>query len=622
MIKTKTDIDDINMDFALFFYTEGISFHKIQNPHLRRALAKLNKKFRLINNQQLNGPFLYSTYMHLKNIESEFCSKSYGTLACHAWVNAQSDSVINYMMNIPGKQEVFLESVNINNVVNRDFIVDDISRVFNCSGYDYVGCAMDNSTTHKHAQIILRERFPNKYFYGCLTHSLHLLIKDIFDVNSNSESVPLCNNNSMAATTSSNRSSNYNTNNNMSSIITTTSYNPLIYLSEYIENCKDIVLFFNQNNFLNSKLENWSEYNFMQYNFIRCNLHGNVQWHTLLNYMNNLSQACNEMYTCVHKEDFITSYLLTMKERHTRENIVALISDSSFANNLRKVISILEPIHSMLSIFQDNSAPISDVFHYYNQLSVEMINNEFLSLDERQYILSLIRRRWDSLYVQEVHGLAYMLDPRYVGEKLSSENKISIRTLMGEINTSSLRSESTNLSNSVSTINTENHKLAVYQEYTQFKLYCNDIKEKNPMEYISLQKKNLTILDFWKDTGRDNWPNLYDIAIRIFSLSPSVCSNEKISQVMTYINTMDNTNDIQDNSIDMLTYIKCNADVFISSKSDTSMGEESISEIHDRNINNTNGIKIDDLRKDNLADEEGDNYSDTIDVADIDTVTV
>lgn len=77
----------------------------------------------------------------------------------------------------------FHESVNTGiQGHNADWIADDIARIIKSfdPSITVAGAVMDNAAANKAAWKILEEKFPNKFFHGCVCHCLHLLVKDIY----------------------------------------------------------------------------------------------------------------------------------------------------------------------------------------------------------------------------------------------------------------------------------------------------------------------------------------------------------------------------------------------------------------------------------------------------------
>jgi Protein of unknown function (DUF 659) len=45
-----------------------------------------------------------------------------------------------------------------------------------------VGAVTDNTSANKKAWATLKKEYPMKFFHGCASHGLHLIVKDIFDI--------------------------------------------------------------------------------------------------------------------------------------------------------------------------------------------------------------------------------------------------------------------------------------------------------------------------------------------------------------------------------------------------------------------------------------------------------
>ena len=64
-----------------------------------------------------------------------------------------------------------------------DFISNDILRVIESleeKGVNLSGCVTDNTAKNRAAWMLLKEKYPDKFFHGCVSHGLHLLVRDIF----------------------------------------------------------------------------------------------------------------------------------------------------------------------------------------------------------------------------------------------------------------------------------------------------------------------------------------------------------------------------------------------------------------------------------------------------------
>jgi len=80
------------------------------------------------------------------------------------------------------EKTVFLESVSTGMQGHTSqWIADDIDRVIGkYSQTNFAGAVTDNTSANKAAWEILKDRHPTMFFHGCVSHGLHLLMKDIF----------------------------------------------------------------------------------------------------------------------------------------------------------------------------------------------------------------------------------------------------------------------------------------------------------------------------------------------------------------------------------------------------------------------------------------------------------
>ena len=63
---------------------------------------------------------------------------------------------------------------------NADWRSADLQRVMDSLKCNVAGAVTDNTSTNKKAWRILHDRSPTRFFHGCVSHGLHLMVKDIF----------------------------------------------------------------------------------------------------------------------------------------------------------------------------------------------------------------------------------------------------------------------------------------------------------------------------------------------------------------------------------------------------------------------------------------------------------
>ena len=97
-----------------------------------------------------------------------------------AWSNIKNASVVNYMLVSP-EQSIFLEAVQTGEEAHTaNWIAGNLLWVITYMTCKVLGAVTDNTAPNKKAWSLLKEKFPTKFFHGCLAHTLHLMVKDIF----------------------------------------------------------------------------------------------------------------------------------------------------------------------------------------------------------------------------------------------------------------------------------------------------------------------------------------------------------------------------------------------------------------------------------------------------------
>jgi len=123
-----------------------------------------------------------------------------------------------------------------------------------------------------------------------------------------------------------------------------------------------------------------------------------------------------------------------------------------------------------------------------------------LSPDEKTFIQDLIEERFNFIY-GDAHGLGYLLDPRFVGEKMEKK----------------LREE---IEDFIVNFPLENQEMAerkstVYRELTEYVISAKSQKQSNTFRYQMLVQKKKSVLEYWLTDGGD-WPLLQKIALKVY----------------------------------------------------------------------------------------------------------
>ena len=170
----------------MHFYCTGTSFQRIKDPFLLRVIQVARPGAKLPSRKQLaddsEGGLLEECYQKVKCQVDKVLSSDgqYVCVTSDAWPNIANEPVVNYMAVSP-TNSLFLESVNTEEQGHdAEWISKDLSRIIDNLGSNVVGAVTDNTATNKKVWGELEEKYPSCFFHVCVSHGLHLLVKDIF----------------------------------------------------------------------------------------------------------------------------------------------------------------------------------------------------------------------------------------------------------------------------------------------------------------------------------------------------------------------------------------------------------------------------------------------------------
>jgi hypothetical protein len=325
------------------------------------------------------------------------------------------------------------------------------------------GIVTDNARANKSAWAILEKSHPSIYFYGCIAHTLHLLVKDIFKLNT---------------------------------------FNLLEQLA------KSIIKFFKHHQREAYQLAELREKGEIE----SLKLPGATRWGSLLQCFRSLIKsrhALREIVTSAGFESDKDSRKLRDQKAEIKRNVV----NPQLFVQFETLYLILEPINKWIDYFQDDSKMISDAFHVFVDLKqkfAKMESDHVILPEINTHIQACLAKRWDAGYC-DVHGLSYLLDPRYRGSEMEEDNKKRTMEVL--------------------------QQAGLEREYEFYKEKCNTM---NKTQSEMLKDGSITVrrwLNMFEPKEIARLPLLHSLLVRVFNCVPSSASCERNFSNFGFIST-------------------------------------------------------------------------------------
>jgi hypothetical protein len=162
----------------------------------------------------------------------------------------------------------------------------------------------------------------------------------------------------------------------------------------------------------------------------------------------------------------------TSKQKAGKVKIRETIMSESFIFNLSRSLKILEPIDRLITMFQNDCTALSDVFKNFAVLGPTLSTLEGLHSDGKEYLTKLAKYRFEFIY-GDAHGIAYVLDPRYIDDRLPLNIREGIEETIFNHYFDDKESST-------------EKKAQIFQEYTAFRAWALQQQSMNSFKYVML----------------------------------------------------------------------------------------------------------------------------------------
>lgn len=447
-----------------WWYRTGTPFYKAEDPGFMNSLRLLRADCPKITRKNLAGPLLDACYDKLLTDLEQQTLSGHLCISSDGWSNTHGEPIINYMGKCSTGETYFLESVATGTTSHSaQYILTDLKRVIDkkiAKGIEVSGVTTDNTNTNKRVWKDLEEAYPWMFFQGCVCHGFHLLVKDILE--------------------------------NSSEVM------------DVVEITKDIILFVFRHHKVLCELKERRSVDKV----------GNLEkpsatrWGRILKSLESLQKNEKFLSIMFNQPDFI-SQGASRADKAARLSLQTNINSEAFLTQLKLAITILTPFCLLILQFESDDKCVSEIYHAFAKLKTTIDDlPAYVSATLRETLKLKVAARWDFMYADS-HGIAYILDPRFMGALMPRVERERIEDFI--CFTYPYRGSYPDSDTMI--------------ELGQYRTYIENI---NPRRLALLKDGKITMYTWWKTCiDVKAFPHLTELAYMVFSALVSASSSER-----------------------------------------------------------------------------------------------
>ncbi|GMF31256.1 unnamed protein product [Phytophthora fragariaefolia] len=470
--------------FAYWLYATGQPFDIVENELLLSALRVLRGNVTLPSKHELENELLDLEFTTSKSKVTKAIGGKRCCLTVEDWVDAGGCSVTTYGVICEGLP-YFLEAKTAE--FSGELTVGEVEEVMakekKAEFYGIVTPTM--ATLSKYTREKVMKKHPRcTFFYGCVCNALSLLLKDVTSVLSWLEKV-----------------------------------------QSFVTELADV---FRGNHKLQVNMSSPDKNTAAEF----------PDSSSVCAVLEDVLKHEKELYMVVARRDFVDT-TTTPAEQDKLKRLQDFVLGESFVQDVINSLAVLRPLQQQLKHFQEDRPPLSQVFPYVVELLTVYSSMEWLSKKEKALITSCVTERFNAIY-GNAHGVAYMLDPLYLGEALDERKRQEVESFIVQFSEH------------------EGHSVDILAQLGLFKAMVAELKQGNSPYWQLLQSGAVPPHDFWVER-RGQYPQLQQLALAVFALpaastSPSPSLAVQGLEVSSRLSTK-----LKPEQLQRITHIYCNS---------------------------------------------------------------
>lgn len=330
------------------------------------------------------------------------------------------------------------------------------------------------------------------------------------------------------------------------SATTATETSPFTYLASFVQDCNTLVTFFTEEDAqMKSKLEKAQQTLGVE-PLVPFNPRRQYHYGTNLKpCLDAIKRSEDLIYDLVNAADFVGEYtILSLKPKavEQRQRVLEIVTGGSFLEHLDKSLELLTPIYATMAVNRvvavNQSAasaaatqmPVSSEYHSFCvTLKDELAKLLLLTSTEHASLSALVAKELMVLSGGNA-GVAYLLDPRFLGEGMSGDERDRAEDQLFDFfhrspdNDETEDDEEENVLTPVTDPELDRKREQLFREYTAFVIKSNSLKQQGGFRFQMLVKGTKTIQQYWLTDGQQ-FPLLQQVALAVFKAKNDASSN-------------------------------------------------------------------------------------------------
>ena len=150
-----------------------------------------------------------------------------------------------------------------------------------------------------------------------------------------------------------------------------------------------------------------------------------TRWGRILRSLESLQKNEPYLSTMFNQHDFINQGS-SRADKASRTNLQQNINAETFLTQLKLAITVLTPFCAVIVKFESDAKCVSEVYHTFAKLKNTIDElPAFVSVSLRETLHNKLAARWEFMYADS-HGIAYILDPRFMGDLMPANEREKI----------------------------------------------------------------------------------------------------------------------------------------------------------------------------------------------------